>query len=153
MKSNLYGEHIVDGTVVSKPTVINFFVDRALAGETVTVYEPGTQARNFIHVTDVARVYVRSAERLLKALETGETGAATYEVASDEDVSVMRIAEIVQEIAAEEQNLDVDVALVENPRGGETMVEEFSVDTSKIRDQLGWTVQNNISSSVRELLK
>mgnify|MGYP002763699207 FL=1 len=25
MKSNLYGEHVVDGTVASKPTVINFF--------------------------------------------------------------------------------------------------------------------------------
>jgi UDP-glucose 4-epimerase len=25
LKSNLYGEHIVDGTTVRKPTVINFF--------------------------------------------------------------------------------------------------------------------------------
>jgi UDP-glucose 4-epimerase len=44
LKSNLYGEHIVDRTEVGKPTVINFFVNRALAGETLTVYEPGTQA-------------------------------------------------------------------------------------------------------------
>ncbi|MDB2294288.1 NAD-dependent epimerase/dehydratase family protein, partial [Halorubrum ezzemoulense] len=42
LKSNLYGEHEVDGTTVGKPTVINFFVNRALAGETLTVYEPGT---------------------------------------------------------------------------------------------------------------
>jgi len=41
LKSNLYGEHVVDGTEVGKPTVINFFVNRALAGETLTVYEPG----------------------------------------------------------------------------------------------------------------
>jgi len=40
LKSNLYGEHEVNGTTVRKPTVINFFVDRALAGEPLTVYEP-----------------------------------------------------------------------------------------------------------------
>jgi UDP-glucose 4-epimerase len=44
LKSNLYGEHVVDDTIISKPTVINFFIDRALSGEILTVYEPGTQA-------------------------------------------------------------------------------------------------------------
>jgi len=153
MKSNLYGEHVVDGTVVSKPTVINFFVNRALAGETLTVYEPGTQARNFIHVTDVARVYVRSAERLLEQLQAGETGTETYEVASDEDLSVMRIAETVRDVAAAERDLDVDIELVENPRAGETMVEEFSVDTSKVRERLGWGVRATVGDSIRELLR
>ena len=61
LKSNLYGEHEIEGTEVGKPTVINFFVNRALAGETLTMYEPGTQARNFVHVWDVFRAYVRSA--------------------------------------------------------------------------------------------
>ncbi|RLM57150.1 NAD(P)-dependent oxidoreductase [Halobellus sp. Atlit-31R] len=153
MKSNLYGEHVVDGTVVSKPTVINFFVNRALAGETVTVYEPGTQARNFVHVKDIARVYLRSAERLLKQLDAGENGTETYEIASDEDLSVMRIAEIVQESAEEERDIGVDVELVENPRAGETMVEEFSVDTSKVRDRLGWKPQETVSESVQSLLQ
>jgi UDP-glucose 4-epimerase len=54
MISNLYGEHSVNDRRVSKNTVINFFVERALAGETLTVYEPGTQSRNFVHVDDVA---------------------------------------------------------------------------------------------------
>jgi len=152
MKSNLYGEHVVDGTVVSKPTVINFFVDRALAGETVTVYEPGTQARNFVHVKDIARVYLRSAERLLEQLRDGKTGTETYEVSSDEDLSVMRIAEIVQEQAQEERGLDVDVELVANPRAGETMVEEFSVDTSNVREKLGWEPRENVTESIRNLL-
>jgi UDP-glucose 4-epimerase len=152
MKSNLYGEHVVDGKVVSKPTVINFFVNRALAGETVTVYEPGTQARNFIHVTDVARVYVRSAERLLEQLQAGTTGTETYEIASDEDLSVMRIAETVRDVAAAERDLNVNIKLVENPRTGETMVEEFSVDTSKAREQLGWGVRAVVEDSIRELL-
>ena len=152
LKSNLYGEHIVDGTEVGKPTVINFFVNRALAGETLTVYEPGTQARNFVHVKDVARAYVRSAERLVEQLASGETGTETYEIASEEDLGVMEVAEIVQEIASEERGIEVDVDLVENPRSGETMVEEFDVDTSKTHDDLGWEPTHTVEESIRELL-
>jgi UDP-glucose 4-epimerase len=153
LKSNLYGEHVVDGTEVGKPTVINFFVNRALAGETLTVYEPGTQARNFVHVKDVARAYVRSAERLVKQLDRGETGTETYEIASKEDMGVMEVAEIVRRTASEERGIDVDVELVENPRDGETMVEEFGVDISDLRERTGWVPKKSIDESVYELLR
>jgi UDP-glucose 4-epimerase len=153
LKSNLYGEHVVDGTEVGKPTVINFFVNRTLAGETLTVYEPGTQARNFIHVKDVARAYLRSAERLLEQLARGETGTETFEIASDEDMSVMEVAEIVRNVASEERGIDVDVELVENPRSDETMVEEFSVDISSTKGRLGWKTTESVAVSVRELLE
>ncbi|OYR55427.1 NAD-dependent epimerase/dehydratase family protein [Halorubrum halodurans] len=149
LKSNLYGEHEVGGTEVGKPTVINFFVNRALAGETLTVYEPGTQARNFVHVRDVARAYVRSAERLVGQLTRGETGTETYEIASEEDLGVMEVAEIVQEAAREERGIEIDVELVENPRSGETMVEEFGVDISGARDVLGWEVRESVEEAVR----
>ena len=148
LKSNLYGEHVVDGTEVGKPTVINFFVNRALNGETLTVYEPGTQARNFVHVKDVARAYVRSAERLLEQLERGETGKETYEIASDEDMSVMEAAEIVREVSREVRGIDVDVELVENPRSGETMVEDFGVDISAAGERLGWIPEESVRGAV-----
>lgn len=153
MKSNLYGDHVVDETVVSKTTVINFFVDRATAGETLTVYEPGTQSRNFVHVKDVARAYVRSAERLLEQLAAGETGAETYEIAGNEDPSVMSVAETVRDLAREELGETVDVELVENPRSAETLVEEFGVDTSRANDELEWEARHTVEESVRELLR
>ena len=150
LKSNLYGEHEIEGTEVGKPTVINFFVNRALAGETLTVYEPGTQARNFVHVRDVARAYVRSAERLVGQLARGETGTETYEIASDESMGVMEVAEIVQGAAREERGAEVDVELVENPRSEETMVGEFGVDISGARGTLGWEVRESVAGAVRE---
>ncbi|WP_121740995.1 NAD-dependent epimerase/dehydratase family protein [Natronorubrum halophilum] len=153
LKSNLYGDHVIDGTVVSKPTVINFFVERAAAGETLTVYEPGTQSRNFVHVKDVARAYVRSAERLLEQLADGETGTETYEIAGDEDPSVMAVAKTVRDLARDELGETVDVELVENPRSAETMVEEFAVDTSRATETLGWEVHHSVEESVRELLR
>ncbi|SFS96744.1 NAD-dependent epimerase/dehydratase family protein [Halostagnicola kamekurae] len=153
LKSNLYGDHVVGDTVVSKSTVINFFVDRATAGESLTVYEPGTQSRNFIHVKDVARAYVRSTERLLEQLAADETGTETYEIAGTEDPSVMAVAETVQELASEELGASTDVTLVENPRNGETMVEDFAVDTSKANEILGWEPTHGVDESVRELLR
>ena len=152
LKSNLYGEHEVDGTTVGKPTVINFFVDRALAGEPLTVYQPGTQARNFIHVIDVARAYVRSTERLLIQLESGVTGTETYEIAGEEDMSVMAVAEIVRDAATETLESEIDVKLVENPRSAEAMVEEFRVDTSKANEILDWAPTESIKGSVQQLL-
>jgi UDP-glucose 4-epimerase len=150
LKSNLYGEHEVDGTVVRKPTVINFFIDRALAGETLTVYKPGTQARNFVHVVDIARAYVWSAKRLLEQLEKGTTGTETYEIAGEEDMSVMTLAEIVQKIIREERNINVNINLVDNPRAGETMVNEFTVDTSVVRNRLGWEPKEQVEETVRK---
>jgi UDP-glucose 4-epimerase len=153
MKSNLYGDHIVDGTVVTKPTVINFFVSRAVSGEPLTVYEPGTQSRNFIHVKDIANVYLDSAEQLLDELAAGKTGSTAYEVASDEDPSVMSVAETVATLAEEELGIEPEVELIENPRAGETMVEEFAVDTTRTHEELGWEPTHSIEESIRELLR
>ena len=149
MISNLYGEHVIGETTVSKNTVINFFVNRALAGEPLTVYEPGSQARNYVHVTDVARACIRSTEQLLEQRETGTTGVERYEIASDEAPGVMQIAELVQTIAHDERDIDADIALVENPRGGETLVDTFTVDTSNTREQLGWKPKTAVEDAIR----
>lgn len=153
LKSNLYGEHVVNGTTVSKPTVLNFFADRVDAGEPLTVYEPGSQSRNFIHVKDIAESYVDSAEQLLDALEKGETGATAYEIAGNEDPSVMELAETVQSIAESEYGAEVEVKLVENPREAETLVEDFTVDTSRATADLGWEPTHTVEESIRELLE
>jgi nucleoside-diphosphate-sugar epimerase len=151
MISNLYGHHTVGDRRVTKGTVINFFVDRARAGEALTVYEPGTQSRNFIHVVDVARAFVRSAERLAMQLDDGATGTEKYEIATDEDPSVMEMAELVADIAAE-QGERPSVELVENPRGNETLVGDFDVDWSSAREHLGWEPRRTVAETVEELL-
>jgi len=153
MISNLYGSHEVGDRTVSKGTVINFFVDRVLAGEPLTVYEPGSQARNFVHVKDVVRGFVRAVSRLAEQQRADETGAERYELASEEDPSVMAVAETVQRIAREERGLDPEIRLVENPRADETLVEEFGVDTSRIRQDLGWEPRESIEATVRDLLQ
>jgi UDP-glucose 4-epimerase len=118
------------------------------------VYAPGTQSRNYIHVDDVARTYVHSTERLLDQLEAGETGVEKFEIASEEDPSVRTVAERVQSITAEERGEDIDVTVVENPRGdGETLVEDFAVDISSARSVLGWEPEHTVEETIRTLIR
>lgn len=153
MISNLYGAHRIGGRRVSKGTVINYFVNRALAGEPLTVYEPGTQSRNFIHVTDVARALRLGIESSLDRRAAGETGAVAYELATDEDPSVRRVAELVRSAAREEHGREPAVELVENPRDGETLVGEFAVDTSRVRADLGWEPDRTVAETIAELVR
>ncbi|WP_053948995.1 NAD-dependent epimerase/dehydratase family protein [Halolamina sediminis] len=154
LKSNLYGEHEIDGQEVSKGTVINYFVGRAINGDPLTVYKPGTQSRNYVHVDDVARAYVRSTEQLLEELDNGETGVKKFEIASDEDPSVQAVAELVQAITAEEREEHVPVELVDNPRGDdETLVSEFPVDTSQAESELGWEPKHTVEETIRALIQ
>lgn len=153
LKSNLYGEHRIDGQRVSKGTVINFFVSRVFSDEPLTVYEPGTQSRNYVHVDDVARAYVRSAERLETQLEEGETGVEKYEIASGEDPSVRAVAELVTEIAVDEAGIETAIELVANPRGNETLVADFQVDTATAHETLGWETRHTVTDSVRKLIR
>jgi UDP-glucose 4-epimerase len=152
LKSNLYGEHEIDGQRVSKGTVINFFVNRAFSEESLTVYEPGTQSRNYIHVKDIANAYLRSAERMYVQLADSETGTEAYEIAGDEDLSVMTVAKLVQKIAREE-GIETDVELVKNPRSGETLVDEFTVDTSRAQAELGWEPEYAVEETIREQIR
>jgi UDP-glucose 4-epimerase len=96
---------------------------------------------------------VRSAERLVAQSERGETGTETYEIASTEAMSVMEVAEIVQEAASEDQGIDVDVKIVENPRSSETMVDEFEVDISVAGKRMSWEPTEGVAESIHRLLR
>jgi nucleoside-diphosphate-sugar epimerase len=149
MISNLYGSHEIDGETVSKGTVINFFLSRARAGEPLTVYEPGTQARNYVHVDDVARAYLRSCERLIEQLDAGETGVEKYEIASQEDPSVHTVANLVRDIGAEYMESTPSVKLVENPRAGEeSLTDTFTVDTTAAETKLDWAPERDVESVI-----
>ncbi|WP_408959705.1 NAD-dependent epimerase/dehydratase family protein [Natrinema sp. 74] len=153
LKSNLYGDHTIDGEVVTKGTVINFFVERALAAEPLSVYEPGTQSRNFVHVKDVARAYLHSADVLVDRLDDGETGVEAFTIASNEDPSVERLAEFVSDCAADVLGVDVPTEVVENPRGDETLVDAFPIETARTHDVLGWDPTHTVEDTIRRLIE
>jgi len=149
MKSNLYGHHEVGGKNIGKRTVINIFVEKALNEEPLTVHEPGTQARDFVHVKDVARAYMCSLENILDS----EDSARTLPVASGECMSVLELAETVRDIVEEERGYTIEIEMVENPRESETVSDDFVVDTDEARDAIGFEAEYTVEDAVREMVE
>jgi len=148
LMANLFGAHEADGELVRKRTVIDIFVNAAKNDEPLTVYEPGTQARNFVHVADVADAYRLSVETLLDA----DRGATTYMLGAGEVLSVLNIAELVRDVAEAELGYRPEIARVENPRD-EAVAEEFSMDTEQISDDLSFGSHRSVEDSVRRLMR
>ncbi|WP_338729873.1 NAD(P)-dependent oxidoreductase [Haladaptatus sp. DJG-WS-42] len=146
LKSNLYGAHEVDGTRVSKPTVINIFVNRAISGQDLTIHLPGSQARNYLHVQDVSNAYIRSAERTIEQLDAGKTGAEKFELSGVEDPSVIEVAKLVQQHATGDNK--PELRMLENPRT-ETLVERFDVDIDRTKAELEWEPTYSIEDVIR----
>ncbi len=153
LKSNVYGEYTVNGKRMSKSTVTNFFVNRALSGESLPVYEPGSQTRDYVHIHDIADAYLRSTEQLLDELAEGRTGARGYEIAGGTQLSVLELAEFVQRTVETETGTEPAIELVENPRDNETLTDDFQVDITTTKSELGWEPTHSIQESVRRLVR
>jgi UDP-glucose 4-epimerase len=149
MKSNLYGHHQIGEETVGKRTVINIFVEKALNEDPLTVHEPGTQARDFVHVKDVARAYLCSLENIFDK----DNGARTFPIASGDCMSVLELAETVRDIVEEERGYTVEIEMVENPRESETVSDDFVVDTDEARDAIGFEAEYTVADAVREMVE
>ncbi len=142
VKSNLYGEYLVDGKKISKRTVINIFVDKARNGENLTVHKPGTQARDFIHVLDVIDAYIFAVEKM-------PDGFNIVTLASGECLSVIDIAEMVKENSP----IDIGIEFIENPRKSETHTSNFEVDTEEIERLIGFRARRKVVDEIKSLLE
>lgn len=72
--------------------VLPTFAAQALAGEPITVYGTGTQSRCFGHVRD-------AVEAVLRLIETPAAIGQVYNIGNDEEVTILRLAELVREVA------------------------------------------------------
>ncbi|MBF0143891.1 MAG: GDP-mannose 4,6-dehydratase [Magnetococcales bacterium] len=70
--------------------VLPRFVQKALAGEAITVYGDGTQTRTFTHVRDVVAAFTR-------LILTQEAYGEVVNVGGVEEISILRLAEKIRE--------------------------------------------------------
>lgn len=146
--SNVYGNHWIEENKITKNTVINLFLEKAKDNKTLPVYKPGTHARNFIHVKEVARTFLKSVKKLVE----DKKKARVFNLASDKSYSIIEIAEIIKKTASK-FNYKTKVKLVENPRNNETLVKDFSVDISKIKKHLNFNTKITVNSAITRSFK
>ncbi|WP_144903876.1 NAD-dependent epimerase/dehydratase family protein [Halobellus captivus] len=157
LTANLYGTHDCEGVTVGKETVINIFIERALADRPLTIHRPGTQTFDFIHVNDVARAYRHSVTSLLEqansAEATADIGAVDIPLASGEQLSVIDVAELVQRVCGEERGHEPEINYVEDPRESQPTGPDFTVDTEPARERLGFETEHTVEGTVRRALR
>jgi len=143
--SNVYGTHTLNGKKITKNTVINKFINSVKENKDMTIYKPGTQARNFIHVKDVASAY-----RLAVSKISNEKNCQEFCLAGNESASVLEISDMIKKYA-EKHGYNPRIKFLDNPRN-ETLVKDFSVDISRIKE-IGFEPKYKIREVIKEMLE
>jgi UDP-glucose 4-epimerase len=141
--SNPYGSHISGDPQRHGYGIVNAFVDRAIAGETIPVYGGGAQLRDLIFVDDVVRAV------MLAAVSSAACGRA-INIGSGAGVSLRSVAEeVVAEVGRGAVDADApwpaDAAAVETG--------DFYFDVSLAREVLGWSPEVTLADGVRAMVK
>jgi UDP-glucose 4-epimerase len=125
------------GPRAREAAVIPAFVNKALAGDPLTLSGDGLQSRKFVYVEDLA-------DGVASALDDAAVNRV-FNLASDESVTIKQIAETIQELIG-------GVEIVYTPArpgdfGGKT------VSSRRAQDELGWTAATPFSVGVRKYIE
>lgn len=123
--------------------VIPTFVRQALAGEDITVYGDGTQARCFTHVSDVVRA-------LLGIVEGGHFGT-TFNIGSTDEISMHDLAKQVREMAGSSSKLVFVPYERAYAEGFEDMPRRVP-DCTRILRAIGWEPTLSLPQILRDVV-
>lgn len=121
------------GPRAREAAVVPAFVNKALAGEPLTLAGDGSQFRRFVYVEDLA-------DGVARAL-VPEAANRTYNLASDETVTIREIAEHVQSLVGNTR-IEFTPARPGDFGGKEVL-------SARARDELGWTAATPFAEGVR----
>ncbi|MBA3045810.1 MAG: NAD(P)-dependent oxidoreductase [Euryarchaeota archaeon] len=124
--------------VGGRKTVVNIFLENALAGKPIGLFGSGRREQDFLHVSDIANAF-------WLAFSTGTSG--TFNIASGTTVTMKQLAEKVIETA--KSTSEIELTGTPDP-GEETKVR---VDISKAGKQLGFTPIHSLESGLAECIK
>jgi UDP-glucose 4-epimerase len=116
--------------------VVPRLVRQAVAGSPLTVYGTGRQTRCFAHVADVV-------EALVGLLHSPGAIGQTFNVGSSEEISVMRLAELIIERTASKSAIDY-IPYNEAYGSGFEDMERRVPDTGKLRQSIGWAPRHGL---------
>jgi len=113
--------------------VVAKFTDLALAGEALTIAGDGSQTRSFIYVEDLA-------DGIVAALAPAAAGR-TYNLSGDEVVTILEIAETVQEMTGGCEIVHTP------PRPGDFPGKQIS--NQRALEEIGWRAETSFREGVR----
>ena len=124
--------------------VIPTFVKQALAGRPITVYGDGAQTRCFGYVGDVVGA-------LVKLLDHDEAIGQVFNIGSDEEVSILELAERIKELTKSQSEI-VFVPYDEAYEEGFEDMPRRVPDTSKVRELVGFRPQVKLDGILQSVI-
>lgn len=124
--------------------VLPSFAAQALAGEPITVFGSGSQARCFGHVDD-------AVEALLRLLATPAAVGGVFNVGSDEEVTIYRLAELVRAAAASASEIRLIPYAEAYAEGFEDMQRRVP-DLTKLERMIGFRPRTPLSTIIADVV-
>jgi dTDP-glucose 4,6-dehydratase len=138
--SNNYGPYQFPEKLIPRMLI------RAMRGESLPVYGRGANVREWLHVDDHARALVLVAE-------TGAIGT-TYLVGSGDEIAnidlVRRLARHLDSVVPGPVPYEERIEFVQDRPGHDL---RYSIDSSKIRSELGWAPQVSLEEGLLNTVK
>ena len=124
--------------------VLPRFVEQALRGEPIVVYGDGTQSRCFAYVTDVV-------EAIVSLSRSEEARGRVFNVGSDEEVTILELAERVREKANPKAEI-TKISYEEAYEAGFEDIQRRVPDLSRIREAIGYTPTHNLDGIIDKVI-
>lgn len=124
--------------------VLPNFAAQAIAGEPITVFGTGTQQRCFGHVDD-------AVEALLRLLGTPSAVGQVFNIGSDEEVSMLGLAEQVRDAAGSSSDITLIPYSEAYPEGFEDMMRRVP-DVSKLERTINFRPRITLAQIIRDVV-
>ncbi len=118
--------------------VIPIFAKRIFSSEPIIIYGDGTQTRDFVYVNDIARVNYLASH--------SEQGTDVYNVGSGNSVTIIRLAEMMQEISG------IKVGVTYAPER-HADVKHCKADSSKVYKKIGFKAEVELEQGLTEYIQ
>ncbi len=123
------------GSGLRPNSVFRIFIDKARAGEPITIQGDGSQGRQFTHAADISRAFVMAAESTVSGI--------TLNTVAQDTISIKALAEMVVERFPTELTFGA-------PRPGD--VPPALVSARRAAEVLGWTAEVPFDAGLDELI-
>jgi UDP-glucose 4-epimerase len=124
--------------------VLPNFAAQALEGKPITVYGSGEQSRCFGHVRD-------AVEALIRLIESDRTVGEVFNVGTDREVSIMRLAEMVRDAAGSSSEI-VLVPYDEAYAAGFEDMQRRVPDCSKLERTIGFKPSTPLETIIADVV-
>lgn len=125
-----------------KQGFLAWFVRLALEGKDITVYEPGTQKRDFNYVSDVV-------DALLRSMVSEKSNGQVYNIGSQQPISVFEVAQKVVQFA----NSGKAVLVPYPPEKKKIEIGDYSASYKKINQELGWEPKISFDEGMKQMIE